>query len=205
MSFYKKFGKRIFDLFFAILTLILTSPLILIIVFIQIMIYRGDILFFQTRNTIGQKEFEMIKFKTMSNQKDKHGNLLPDTQRLTFFGRILRRSSFDEIPNLINVLKGEMSLVGPRPLPIQFLEFMTKQQKNRYKVRPGVTGLAQISGRNDLNWKLKFILDIDYTKNLSFYNDLKIIAKTFFIFFKKSVNKDLSATGIDNYKPNFHY
>lgn len=204
MSFYKKFGKRVFDLFFAILTLILTSPLILIIVFIQIMIYRGGILFFQTRNTIGQKEFEMIKFITMSNQKDKHGNLLPDIQRLTFFGRILRRSSFDEIPNLFNVLKGEMSLVGPRPLPIQFLELMTKQQKIRYQVKPGITGLAQINGRNDLNWKQKFILDIDYTKNLSFYNDLKIIAKTFFIFFKKSVNKDLSATGIDNYKPNFH-
>ena len=204
MSFYKKFGKRIFDVFFAILTLILTSPLILIIVFIQIIIYRGDILFFQTRNTIGQKEFEMIKFITMSNQKDKHGYLLPDIQRLTFFGRILRRSSFDEIPNLFNVLKGDMSLVGPRPLPIQFLELMTKQQKIRYQVKPGITGLAQINGRNDLNWKQKFILDIDYTKNLSFYNDLKIIAKTLFIFFKNSVNKDLSATGIDNYKPNLH-
>ena len=205
MSFYKKFGKRIFDLFFSILILILTFPLILIIVFIQIMVYRGDILFFQTRNTIGQKEFEMIKFKTMSNQKDKYGNLLPDIQRLTFFGRILRRSSFDEIPNLINVLKGEMSLVGPRPLPIKFLELMTKQQKIRYQVKPGITGLAQINGRNDLNWKQKFILDIDYTKNLSFFNDLKIITKTFFVFLKKSVNKELRATGIDNYKPNFHH
>ena len=205
MSFYKKFGKRIFDLFFSILILILTFPLILIIVFIQIMIYRGDILFFQTRNALGEKEFKMIKFITMSNQKDKYGNLLPDIQRLTFFGRILRRSSFDEIPNLINVLKGEMSLVGPRPLPIKFLELMTKQQKIRYQVKPGITGLAQINGRNDLNWKQKFILDIDYTKNLSFFNDLKIIAKTFFVFLKKSVNKELRATGIDNYKPNFHH
>ena len=205
MSFYQKFGKRIFDLFFSILILILTFPLILIIVFIQIMIYRGDILFFQTRNALGEKEFKMIKFITMSNQKDKYGNLLPDIQRLTFFGRILRRSSFDEIPNLINVLKGEMSLVGPRPLPIKFLELMTKQQKIRYQVKPGITGLAQINGRNDLNWKQKFILDIDYTKNLSFFNDLKIIAKTFFVFLKKSVNKELRATGIDNYKPNFHH
>ena len=205
MSFYKKFGKRIFDLFFSILILILTFPLILIIVFIQIMVYRGDILFFQTRNALGEKEFKMIKFITMSNQKDKYGNLLPDIQRLTFFGRILRRSSFDEIPNLINVLKGEMSLVGPRPLPIKFLELMTKQQKIRYQVKPGITGLAQINGRNDLNWKQKFILDIDYTKNLSFFNDLKIITKTFFVFLKKSVNKELRATGIDNYKPNFHH
>jgi len=205
VSFYQKFGKRIFDLFFSILILILTFPLILIIVFIQIMIYRGDILFFQTRNALGEKEFKMIKFITMSNQKDKYGNLLPDIQRLTFFGRILRRSSFDEIPNLINVLKGEMSLVGPRPLPIKFLELMTKQQKIRYQVKPGITGLAQINGRNDLNWKQKFILDIDYTKNLSFFNDLKIIAKTFFVFLKKSVNKELRATGIDNYKPNFHH
>ena len=205
MSFYKKFGKRIFDLFFSILILILTFPLILIIVFIQIMVYRGDILFFQTRNALGEKEFKMIKFITMSNQKDKYGNLLPDIQRLTLFGRILRRSSFDEIPNLINVLKGEMSLVGPRPLPIKFLELMTKQQKIRYQVKPGITGLAQINGRNDLNWKQKFILDIDYTKNLSFFNDLKIITKTFFVFLKKSVNKELRATGIDNYKPNFHH
>ena len=205
MSFYKKFGKRIFDLFFSILILILTFPLILIIVFIQIMVYRGDILFFQTRNALGEKEFKMIKFITMSNQKDKYGNLLPDIQRLTFFGRILRRSSFDEIPNLINVLKGEMSLVGPRPLPIKFLELMTKQQKIRYQVKPGITGLAQINGRNDLNWKQKFILDIDYTKNLSFFNDLKIITKTFFVLLKKSVNKELRATGIDNYKPNFHH
>ena len=188
MSFYKKFGKRIFDLFFSILILILTFPLILIIVFIQIMVYRGDILFFQTRNALGEKEFKMIKFITMSNQKDKYGNLLPDIQRLTFFGRILRRSSFDEIPNLINVLKGEMSLVGPRPLPIKFLELMTKQQIIRYQVKPGITGLAQINGRNDLNWKQKFILDIDYTKNLSFFNDLKIITKTFFVFLKKGLN-----------------
>ena len=203
MTFYRKFGKRIIDLFLAILTLILTSPLTLIIAFIQVIIYRGDILFFQTRNTLGEKEFQMIKFITMSNKKDKYGNLLPDIQRLTLFGRILRRSSFDEIPNLINVLKGEMSLVGPRPLPRQFLELMTKQQKIRYQVKPGITGLAQINGRNNLNWNQKFILDIHYTKNLSFCNDLKIIGKTFFVFFKKSVNKDLSITGIDNYKPNF--
>ena len=203
MKIYKKFGKRIIDLCLATLILVFMFPLILIIVFFQVLIYKGEVFFFQNRNTLRQKEFKMIKFITMSSEKDEHGNLLPDSQRLTFFGRILRRSSFDEIPNLFNVLTGDMSFVGPRPLPVKFLELMTKQQKLRYQVKSGITGLAQISGRNDLSWKQKFDLDIIYVKNQSFSTDLKIIIKTFLVFFKKSINDDLSSTGIDNYKPNF--
>jgi lipopolysaccharide/colanic/teichoic acid biosynthesis glycosyltransferase len=179
-------------------------PLILVIVFFQVIIYKGEVFFLQSRNTLREKEFKMIKFITMTSEKDEYGSLLPDSQRLTFFGRILRRSSFDEIPNLFNVLTGDMSFVGPRPLPVKFLELITKQQKLRYQVKSGITGLAQISGRNDLSWKQKFDLDVIYVKNQSFLSDLKIIIKTFLIFFKKSINDDLSSTGIDNYKPNFY-
>jgi undecaprenyl phosphate N,N'-diacetylbacillosamine 1-phosphate transferase len=200
---YKRFGKRIIDLCLATLILVIMFPFILIIVFFQIIIYRGEVFFLQSRNTLREKEFKMIKFITMTSEKDEHGSLLPDSKRLTFFGRILRISSFDEIPNLFNVLTGDMSFVGPRPLPVKFLELMTKQQKLRYQVKSGITGLAQISGRNDLSWKQKFDLDIIYVKNQSFSTDLKIIIKTFFVFFKKSINDDLSSTGIDNYKPNF--
>ena len=203
MKIYKRFGKRIIDLCLATLILVIMFPFILIIVFFQIIIYRGEVFFLQSRNTLREKEFKMIKFITMTSEKDEHGSLLPDSKRLTFFGRILRRSSFDEIPNLFNVLTGDMSFVGPRPLPVKFLELMTKQQKLRYQVKSGITGLAQISGRNDLSWKQKFDLDIIYVKNQSFSTDLKIIIKTFFVFFKKSINDDLSSTGIDNYKPNF--
>ena len=203
MKIYKRFGKRIIDLCLATLILVIMFPFIIIIVFFQIVIYRGEVFFLQSRNTLREKEFKMIKFITMSSEKDEHGNLLPDSQRLTFFGQILRRSSFDEIPNLFNVLTGDMSFVGPRPLPVKFLELMTKQQKLRYQVKSGITGLAQISGRNDLSWKQKFDLDIIYIKNQSFSTDLKIIIKTFLVFFKKSINDDLSSTGIDNYKPNF--
>ena len=203
MKIYKRFGKRIIDLCLATLILVIMFPFILIIVFFQIIIYRGEVFFLQSRNTLREKEFKMIKFITMTSEKDEHGSLLPDSKRLTFFGRILRISSFDEIPNLFNVLTGDMSFVGPRPLPVKFLELMTKQQKLRYQVKSGITGLAQISGRNDLSWKQKFDLDIIYVKNQSFSTDLKIIIKTFFVFFKKSINDDLSSTGIDNYKPNF--
>lgn len=204
MKIYKKFGKRIIDLCLATLILVIMFPFILIIVFFQAIIYRGEVFFLQSRNTLREKEFKMIKFITMTSEKDEHGSLLPDSKRLTFFGRILRRSSFDEIPNLFNVLIGDMSFVGPRPLPVKFLELMTNQQKLRYQVKSGITGLAQISGRNDLSWKQKFDLDIIYVKNQSFSTDLKIIIKTFLIFFKKSINDDLSSTGIDNYKPNFY-
>jgi len=201
---YKKFGKRIIDLCLATLILVFMFPLILVIVFFQVIIYKGEVFFLQSRNTLREKEFKMIKFITMTSEKDEYGSLLPDSQRLTFFGRILRRSSFDEIPNLFNVLTGDMSFVGPRPLPVKFLELITKQQKLRYQVKSGITGLAQISGRNDLSWKQKFDLDVIYVKNQSFLSDLKIIIKTFLIFFKKSINDDLSSTGIDNYKPNFY-
>jgi undecaprenyl phosphate N,N'-diacetylbacillosamine 1-phosphate transferase len=201
---YKKFGKRIIDLCLATLILVFMFPLLLIIVFFQVIIYEGEVFFLQSRHTLREKEFKMIKFITMTSEKDEHGSLLPDSQRLTFFGRILRRSSFDEIPNLFNVLTGDMSFVGPRPLPIKFLELMTEQHKLRYQVKSGITGLAQISGRNDLSWKQKFDLDITYVKNQSFLSDFKIIIKTFLIFFKKSINDDLSSTGIDNYKPNFY-
>lgn len=204
MKIYKKFGKRIIDLCLATLILVFMFPLILVIVFFQVIIYKGEVFFLQSRNTLREKEFKMIKFITMTSEKDEYGSLLPDSQRLTFFGRILRRSSFDEIPNLFNVLTGDMSFVGPRPLPVKFLELMTKQQKLRYQVKSGITGLAQISGRNDLSWKQKFDLDVIYVKNQSFLSDLKIIIKTFLIFFKKSINDDLSSTGIDNYKPNFY-
>jgi lipopolysaccharide/colanic/teichoic acid biosynthesis glycosyltransferase len=204
-SIYQKFWKRVFDIFFALLILVILSPVILLIMVIQILIYKGDIFYIQNRNTLGEKEFGLIKFTTMTDKKDALGNLLPDPDRLTIFGRVLRRTSFDEIPNLLNVIVGDLSFVGPRPLPTKFLPLMSQSQKIRYKVKSGITGLAQINGRNDLTWKEKFELDAIYVHNQTFINDLRILFRTTFIFFKKSINKDLNSNGIDNYKPDFNF
>lgn len=199
---YKNFIKAILDKIFAITLLITISPLILIICIVQFIIYKNDIFFVQYRVGIDEKEFKIIKFRTMLEKFNKQGDLLPDRFRLTKFGKILRLLSLDEIPNLINVLKGDMSFIGPRPLPISYLRLLTIEQRNRFKVKPGITGLAQIMGRNRLTLKEKIIFDLNYIHNYSFLLDLKILAKTFSHLFDGGLNEELGDQSFNKFKPN---
>ena len=170
--------KRIFDLIIGIVVTTLLLPLGLII-FILIRVFMGyPTIFKQKRPGYKEKIFTLYKFRTMNNKKNSKNLLLPDDKRTTVLGKILRKTSLDELPSLINLLKGEMSLVGPRPLLPQYLKYYSDEQKRRHNVRPGITGWAQINGRNELNWSQKFDLDIWYVDNQSFYLDLKILLLT---------------------------
>lgn len=174
----KTFLKRLFDLFTASLLLaIFIIPIILISLMIRITI-GAPVLFRQNRPGLGCKRFEMLKFRTMTNKRDDKGNLLPDHQRMHPIGAFLRSTSLDELPELINVIKGEMSLVGPRPLLMEYLPLYNDRQMRRHDVIPGITGWAQINGRNNLNWQEKFELDLWYVENQSFWLDIKILFKT---------------------------
>ena len=168
-------GKRAFDLVGAGLGLALASPALAAISALVWKFHGRPVLFVQKRPGLGGETFEMYKFRTMTNERDEHGALLPDAERLTPFGRFLRSSSLDELPELFNVLKGDMSLVGPRPLLVEYLPLYTKEQARRHGVRPGVTGWAQINGRNALSWRKKFELDVWYVDNWSLEMDIKII------------------------------
>ena len=181
---YSKF-KYFFDILFSILGLILLSPLIILIsILIKIKLGR-PIFFIQKRPGLKEKLFYLIKFRTMNNRKDKSGKLLNDDMRLTSFGKWLRETSIDEIPTLINILKGEMSFIGPRPLLKEYLNLYSKREKERHSVKPGITGLAQIKGRNNISWKRKFKYDILYVTNLSLSLDLKIFLITFLKVIKR--------------------
>lgn len=170
--------KRLFDIFASVLGLLLLSPLILIVAW-QVRRKLGTPIFFrQTRPGLHGKPFEMIKFRTMLDAADKHGNLLPDSERMTPFGNFLRSTSLDELPELWNVLKGDMSVVGPRPLLMEYLPLYSPEQYRRHEVRPGVTGWAQVNGRNALSWEEKFKLDVWYVDNQSFWLDFKILLLT---------------------------
>lgn len=177
--------KRIFDILFALIGLILLSPIFLICA-ILIRVNLGSPIFFKQKR-IGKdnKEFEMIKFRTMKNAFDKEGNALPDSERMTKLGRTLRSLSLDELPEFINILKGDMSLIGPRPLLVEYLPLYSKEQIKRHNVTPGLTGWAQINGRNSLKWSEKFDLDIWYVENWSLYLDIKIFFMTFYKVLKK--------------------
>lgn len=184
--------KRLIDFGGALIGLILLSPIILIVAVLIKRRLGGPVLFRQLRPGLGGKPFEMVKFRTMRDAYDSNGVALPDSQRMTPFGSFLRSSSLDELPELWNVLKGEMSLVGPRPLLLEYLPLYNERQYLRHKVRPGVTGWAQINGRNALSWPDKFELDVWYVENHSFWLDIKIIALTI----KKVIKKDgISASG----------
>ncbi len=175
---YKNCIKPIIDFFLAIILLILLSPLmILISIFIYFSMGK-PVLFKQKRPGYKEKIFTLYKFRTMTNEKDKNGNLLPDEKRLTKVGKIIRNLSLDELPQLFNVLKGDMSFVGPRPLLVEYLPLYNDRQRKRHEVKPGITGLAQVMGRNALTWKEKFEYDVYYVENLSFWLDLKIILLT---------------------------
>ena len=173
-----KFFKRLIDIICSLIGLILFSP-ILLVVALLIRINLGSPVFFtQTRLGKDGKEFKMIKFRTMKDSLDKFGQLLPDEQRLTKFGKILRSTSLDELPELINVLKGDMTLVGPRPLLVEYKELYSERQFRRHEVSPGITGWAQINGRNAISWNERFELDVWYVDNISFLLDMKILVMT---------------------------
>ncbi len=171
-------GKRIFDLVLTVPALVLLSPVLVTIALLVRIKLGSPILFRQQRPGLYGRPFTLLKFRTMTDAHDADGNLLPDEQRLTSFGQFLRRTSLDELPELFNVLKGDMSLVGPRPLLMQYLDRYTPQQMRRHEVKPGITGWAQVNGRNALTWEQKFALDIWYVDHLSLWLDLKIILLT---------------------------
>ena len=172
---YKNYIKRVLDFTLSFILLILISPIIIIVGILLSIQNQGNPFFVQDRPGINEKRFRIIKFKTMTDEKDRQGKLLPDNQRLTKLGTIIRKFSLDELPQLFNVIIGRMSLVGPRPLLFKYLSLYSEEQKRRHSVRPGITGWAQVNGRNSISWTKKFELDIYYIDNISFLLDVKII------------------------------
>ncbi|MDO4875395.1 MAG: undecaprenyl phosphate N,N'-diacetylbacillosamine 1-phosphate transferase [Campylobacter sp.] len=192
---YRNFLKRVIDILGALFLLILTSPIIIATaIFIYFKVSR-DVIFTQARPGLKEKIFKIYKFKTMSDERDANGELLPDDQRLGKFGKLIRSLSLDELPQLFNVLKGDMSFIGPRPLLVEYLPIYNETQKHRHDVRPGITGLAQVNGRNAISWEKKFEYDVYYAKNLSFMLDVKIALRTIEKVLKRSgVSKEGQAT-----------
>ncbi len=195
LNMYKAFIKRLLDLLFACIILIIFLPVIIIITFVLAINNNGSPFFVQERPGKNEKIFKLIKFQTMNNKRDSNGNILPDGERITKIGKIIRKLSIDELPQLINVLKGDMSLVGPRPLLIEYLTLYNEKQKQRHKVKPGITGWAQVNGRNAIYWEEKLNLDVLYVNNISFFLDLKILFLTMIKVFKaEGINSNISAT-----------
>ena len=193
---YSLYIKRFLDFWMSLIVLIIISPLLLVVTIWLYYANKGaGALFFQERPGKDGKIFRVIKFKTMTDERDAGGNLLPDEVRLTNVGRFVRSTSIDELPQLINVLKGDMSLIGPRPLLVQYLPLYSKEQMRRHEVRPGISGWAQCHGRNQISWTEKFKLDVWYVDNLSFMTDLKVIMITIKkVLFREDINSDNDAT-----------
>lgn len=192
---YAKYIKRMLDFILSLIALIVLSPLMIIIGILVRIKLGKPVIFKQKRPGKDEKIFTLYKFKTMTDEKDEQGNLLADEKRLTKFGKFLRSTSLDELPELWNILKGEMAIVGPRPLLVEYLPLYNEEQKHRHDIKPGLTGLAQISGRNAIQWEEKFKEDIEYVNNITFIQDTKIILKTFIKVFKKDgINQEGNAT-----------
>ena len=196
LNMYKVCFKRLLDLLFVLLVLFVSSPLLLIVsVWLFFANEKNGIFFVQERPGLKGRIFKMIKFKTMTDERDKEGNLLPDEKRLTRMGRFVRSISLDELPQLFNVLKGDMSLIGPRPLLPQYLPLYSEKQAKRHDVRPGITGWAQVNGRNAISWQRKFEYDVWYVDHLSFVLDMKILFLTIKkVFIREGINSSTSAT-----------
>lgn len=192
MNLYRKVFKRAADFMVALLLLLLLSPVIAIVLFILWIANRGQVFFLQERPGLHAKSFRIVKFKTMRDAWDANGDRLPDEIRLTQVGKVIRAASLDELLQLINVLKGDMSLVGPRPLLVQYLSRYSKEQARRHEVKPGITGWAQVNGRNAISWEEKFKLDVEYVDRQSFALDLKILYLTLIKVFKR---EGISANG----------
>jgi lipopolysaccharide/colanic/teichoic acid biosynthesis glycosyltransferase len=182
---YAKFIKRPLDFLLALNAFILLSPILLVLTIIGAVAMKGNPFFVQPRPGKNERIFKLIKFRTMTSERDENGNLLPDDKRLTKYGKFLRSTSLDELPELINIIKGDMAIVGPRPLLVEYLPLYNERQRKRHQVRQGLTGLAQINGRNAISWDEKFELDIKYVENITFLGDLKILFKTFISVFKR--------------------
>ena len=182
---YNKYIKRILDILISLTFIVLFSWLYLILVILVRIKLGSPVLFCQERPGYNEKIFKLYKFRTMTDKRDEKGNLLPDSERLTKFGSVLRSTSLDELPEMFNILKGDMSLIGPRPLLVEYLPYYTEEERLRHSVRPGLTGLAQVSGRNYLAWDKRLARDVEYVNHISFIMDVRIIIKTIMVVFKK--------------------
>ena len=192
---YKHFFKLFFDFCLSLIALIVLSPIILVIALLVKLKLGSPIIFKQKRPGKNEKIFTMYKFRTMTDAVDENGNLLPDEERLPKFGKLLRSTSLDELPELFNILKGDMSIVGPRPLLVKYLSLYNEKQKHRHDVRPGFTGYAQVNGRNSISWEEKFDLDVYYTQHVTFCMDIMIILKTIkVVLFREGITSDTSVT-----------
>ncbi|RKG33171.1 sugar transferase [Acinetobacter guerrae] len=195
--------KRLIDFFISLIALIILSPIFLLVMYKVRQNLGSPIFFYQERPGKNGKLFKMIKFRSMKDAYDLEGNPLPDEKRITPFGQKLRSTTLDEMPQLLNVLKGDMSIVGPRPQLVEFLEHYTPEQMRRHEVKPGMTGLAQVSGRNNLDWEDKFKLDIEYVKNQNIFLDFKIMFKTVIVMLKKEgINAPDQAVGASRFSRN---
>lgn len=197
---YARCFKRIIDFSLSLIALIVLSPLLVILIILGTFFMRGNPFFTQERPGKNEKIFKLIKFRTMDNRRDKDGNLLPDEIRLNKYGRFLRASSFDELPELANIVKGDMSLIGPRPLLVEYLPKYNELQHHRHDVRPGLTGYAQAHGRNTVSWEDKFAMDVWYTKHISFKEDIKIIFATVNIVLKHEGISSTSSATMEKFK-----
>ncbi|MFC0344693.1 MULTISPECIES: sugar transferase [Epilithonimonas] len=190
---YRKILKPVFDFLLALVLLIGLLPIFLLLIVLLYLFNKRNVFFFQERPGKNEEVFKIIKFKTMTDQKDASGNLLPDELRLTEMGKFVRKTSLDELPQLINVLKGDMSFIGPRPLLVSYLPLYNEEQKQRHLIKPGITGWAQINGRNTITWQQKFEFDVFYVNNISFLLDLKI----FLLTIKKVIKReDINTAGV---------
>jgi len=198
---YKK-NKRIFDILVALIGLLFLSPIFLFVMIGLSIANKGKPFFLQKRPGKNEKIFRVIKFKTMNDRKDASGNLLPDAQRLTKVGKFVRSTSLDEIPQLLNVIKGDMSLIGPRPLLVQYLPLYDETQRRRHEVRPGITGWAQVNGRNAISWEQKFAYDVWYVDNVSLSLDVKILLKTIQKVFKREGISSYTSATMEPFKGN---
>lgn len=196
---YEKFFKRALDFILSLVALIVFSPLLLVLIALGSIQMKGNPFFTQLRPGKDERIFRLIKFRTMTNAKDANGKLLPDEKRLTGYGKFLRATSLDELPELINILKGDMSIVGPRPLLTEYIPYYTAKERCRHNVRPGLTGLAQVNGRNFVSWDRRLAFDIEYIENISFAQDINIICKTALNLIRK---QDV-AVDTNKVEPNF--
>lgn len=199
-TFYQKYGKRFLDIIMSLSAIIILSPLLLVL-FILVRVKLGSpAIFTQERPGKDEKIFKMYKFRSMTDERDVNGNLLPDDKRLTSFGRKLRSTSLDELPELFNILKGDMSIVGPRPLLVDYLTLYNEEQKQRHNVRPGLTGYAQVNGRNLIDWDERFKKDIYYVRNVSIITDIRVIYDTFKVVLKKDGISSGTSSTMEKFK-----
>jgi lipopolysaccharide/colanic/teichoic acid biosynthesis glycosyltransferase len=197
---YAKLFKRVIDFTLSLVAILVLTPVLAVLTLIGAWQMEGNPFFTQERPGKDEKIFKLIKFRTMTNEKDKDGNLLPDEKRLVRYGKFLRSTSLDELPELFNILVGDMSIVGPRPLLVKYLPLYSERQRHRHDVRPGLTGYAQVHGRNAISWEEKFELDLKYIEKITFFGDIKIILDTVLVVFKRSGISSESSVTMEEFK-----